>query len=93
MRIKTAPKQIIANAHQKITAHKRQMWLAVGSVVAIAGLALNWDWLTAAGLAPIILGILPCAVMCALGLCAHRFTGGAGSASCHGAQDKCKDER
>ena len=34
-----------------------------------AGLALNWSWVVAIGLAPILLAILPCAVMCALGIC------------------------
>ena len=36
--------------------------------IAAAG-ALNWGWLIALGLAPFILGALPCATMCALGLC------------------------
>lgn len=35
----------------------------------IAGLALNWNWLVAAGLAPILIGTLPCLVMCAFGVC------------------------
>ncbi|MGQ0485099.1 MAG: hypothetical protein ACT4SY_07100 [Hyphomicrobiales bacterium] len=29
----------------------------------------NWGWLVAAGLAPLLLTVLPCAAMCALGLC------------------------
>jgi len=36
--------------------------------VAAAGYS-NWGWLVAIGLAPIILGVLPCAAMCAMGLC------------------------
>ncbi len=40
-----------------------------GSAIAAAGLALGWDWLTAVGLAPLILSVAPCAIMCALGLC------------------------
>lgn len=44
--------------------------LALGGVAAIgAGLALNWGWLTAVGAAPLLLGVLPCLGMCALGLC------------------------
>jgi hypothetical protein len=41
------------------------------SVAAIlgAGAYFNWGWLVALGLAPLILGVLPCAAMCALGLC------------------------
>lgn len=42
---------------------------------AAAGLALNWGWLVAAGLAPVLIGILPCAVMCGLGLCMSRLMG------------------
>jgi hypothetical protein len=33
---------------------------------------LNWNWLVAIGVAPIILSLLPCAAMCAIGLCAMR---------------------
>ena len=38
------------------------------SIVAI-GMYFNWSWFVAAGVAPIILSILPCAAMCAFGLC------------------------
>tara|TARA_R110002012_G_scaffold313726_1_gene525586 strand:+ start:9602 stop:9799 length:198 start_codon:yes stop_codon:yes gene_type:complete len=41
------------------------------------GAALNWDWLTAVGAAPLILSLAPCAAMCALGLCMRG-----GSAGC-----------
>lgn len=34
-----------------------------------AGMALNWGWLTAIGVAPLILSLAPCAVMCATGYC------------------------
>src|SRR5437899_12288148 len=40
-----------------------------GIAVVVAGLALGWNWLTAVGLAPLILSLAPCAIMCALGLC------------------------
>jgi hypothetical protein len=42
-----------------------------GVILAVAaGLtAGGWGWLVAAGVAPIILTILPCAVTCGLGLC------------------------
>ena len=33
------------------------------------GLFLGWNWLVTAGLSSIVLAILPCAVMCAAGLC------------------------
>ena len=44
--------------------------LGIGGVV--AGLALGWDWVVAAGLAPLVISVLPCAAMCALGMCAMR---------------------
>jgi hypothetical protein len=34
-----------------------------------AGAYFNWGWLVAAGIAPLIITVLPCAAMCALGLC------------------------
>lgn len=39
-----------------------------GGALALAA-GLNWGWLVAAGIAPILLAVLPCAAMCALGLC------------------------
>lgn len=48
----------------------RPRWPMVAGVVATGtGVALNWNWLAAAGLAPFLLGALPCAALCALGLC------------------------
>lgn len=40
-----------------------------------AGLFLNWGWLVAAGIAPLLLALAPCAAMCALGLCMHKKGG------------------
>jgi hypothetical protein len=43
------------------------------TVLGLAGVAvglwLGWSSLVAAGLAPLLLGVLPCIAMCALGLC------------------------
>lgn len=45
-------------------------WTMVAGVVATGtGVALNWNWLAAAGFAPFLLGAMPCAGLCALGLC------------------------
>jgi len=41
-----------------------------GVAVVAIGLALGWNWLTAIGVAPIILSLAPCAAMFALGTCA-----------------------
>jgi hypothetical protein len=43
--------------------------LAVAAAAIVAGFAFNWSWLVAVGVAPLIIGVLPCAAMCALGLC------------------------
>ena len=40
-----------------------------------AGLVLNWSWLVAAGVAPLLLALAPCAAMCALGLCMNKMAG------------------
>jgi hypothetical protein len=53
-----------------------RMALAILAIVAIAaGLVLNWSWLVAAGIAPILLTALPCLVMCGLGLCMNKMAG------------------
>ena len=45
-------------------------WL-IGLAAAGIPLALwgGWDWLAATGLASVLIGVAPCLVMCALGLC------------------------
>ena len=43
--------------------------------------ALNWSWLVAMGIAPLLVTVLPCAVMCGLGLCMNRIMGGSCSTS------------
>lgn len=47
----------------------RRGLVALGGLALVAGVGLNWGWLTAVGVTPILLAILPCAAMCALGLC------------------------
>ena len=42
------------------------LWTAV--VVALA-LFTGWRWIVAAGFASLVLSLLPCAAMCAIGLC------------------------
>jgi hypothetical protein len=49
--------------------------LILAAIVIVAGVALNWNWLVATGIAPILLTALPCAVMCGLGLCMNRLFG------------------
>jgi hypothetical protein len=47
----------------------RWVLVVLGAGVLVAGIGLNWSWLVAAGIAPILLSTLPCLVMCGLGLC------------------------
>ena len=49
--------------------------LVIGVGIAAGGIFFGWDWLVVAGLAPVVLGVLPCVAMCAAGLCMNR-TGG-----------------
>jgi hypothetical protein len=53
----------------------RRGLLVLASVVLVAGLVMNWSWLVAAGIAPILLAVAPCALMCAAGYCMSRMTG------------------
>ena len=54
----------------------RWVLLVLGGGVLVIGAALNWSWLVAAGVAPILITLAPCAIMCALGLCSMKMTGG-----------------
>lgn len=44
-------------------------WMLLGAVVVAGGLAMGWDQLVLLGLAPLLVSLLPCLVMCGLGLC------------------------
>jgi hypothetical protein len=47
----------------------RRVLAVAGFAVSATGLALGWDWLTAVGIAPLIVSAAPCLIMCAFGLC------------------------
>lgn len=64
----------------------RKGLIALAVVIAIAGAALNWSWLMAAGFVPLLLGALPCLAMCALGLCMNKM----GGKSCSAGADATK---
>lgn len=44
-------------------------WMLLGAVVVVGGLAMGWDQLVLLGIAPLLVSLLPCLVMCGLGLC------------------------
>ena len=53
------------------SAIRRPIFLVASAALIIgAGLYLNWPAVVTLGLAPLILTFAPCALMCALGLCA-----------------------
>ena len=66
----------VMNAARYYLSRRRRGLVLAGTAVVAAGLAFNWSWLTAAGLAPLLLSVLPCVAMCALGICMSRMTGG-----------------
>jgi hypothetical protein len=53
----------------------RRGLIALAVVLVVAAMALNWSWLVAVGIAPLLVAFAPCAAMCALGLCASRMGG------------------
>lgn len=53
----------------------RRGLVVLAVAIVAAGLVLNWGWLVAVGVAPILLGLAPCTVMCALGLCMNKKGG------------------
>lgn len=46
----------------------RKWWLLAAVAVA-GGLAFGWETLVVLGIAPLLISVLPCLVMCALGVC------------------------
>lgn len=63
-----------AVASLRAAASTRRGLLTIAGVAIVGGLGLNWSWLVAAGIAPVLLSLLPCATMCALGLCAMQMS-------------------
>ena len=69
----TSSTGVVRVARQYLTGWRGLLLLA--AIALIAGAALNWSWLVAAGMAPLLIMALPCVAMCALGLCANRTMG------------------
>lgn len=75
---KNAGQRSLARTARAFLAHtlgNRKALAVLAIAMAGAGLALNWSWLAAAGIAPILLALAPCAAMCALGLCMSKMGG------------------
>ena len=72
----------------------RRTLLVVAALILIAGgMFLKWDLLVAAGVAPLILGLLPCAAMCALGMCMSRMGGKGDCAKNEGASEATSSKK
>ncbi len=65
---KTSLTQDILHVARYYLGGRRGLLIFAGAALA-AGLALNWSWLVAAGIAPILISALPCVAMCVFGLC------------------------
>ena len=66
--VKTSKAQDVINAIWPFINSRGKRIIALLAIAAL-GMYLNWGWFVAAGIAPLVLGVLPCAAMCALGLC------------------------
>ena len=68
-----------AATHRLGCAAQRKSWLSARKVLIAAlvvgsgALYFGWEALAAAGIASVIIGVLPCLPMCALGLCMGRM--------------------
>jgi hypothetical protein len=51
----------------------RQGLLLLAGLALTLGLVFKWNWLVAVGIAPVLVSLLPCAAMCALGVCMHKI--------------------
>ena len=71
-----AVEQTAMFASAKRFPHPRFVFAAVAAALLAAGVAWQWSWLVAIGVAPVLASAAPCAAMCALGLCAMRIGNG-----------------
>ena len=72
----------ISGASRALITPRRGLIMAALLIVAL-GLYLGWGWLAAAGIAPILIALAPCAAMCAAGVCMSKM----GGKSCAGKSD------
>lgn len=75
---------IRAAINLKSLGHNRWVLAGFALVLIGAGLVWQWSWLVAIGVAPLLVGAVPCVAMCALGLCMHRMCSRTGSAAPNG---------
>jgi hypothetical protein len=54
----------------------RRKLMVLAGITIVAGLTFNWSWLVAAGIAPLLISVLPCVAMCAIGVCCMKKSAG-----------------
>jgi len=52
---------------------RRVLPAGLALLVIVAGLAWQWNWLVALGIAPVLIALAPCAIMCTFGLCMNKM--------------------
>jgi hypothetical protein len=67
-KVRTSLTQDLSRALQHYLGGRRGFLILAGIAI-VAGLAFNWSWLVAAGIAPLLIGALPCVAVCAVGAC------------------------
>lgn len=70
----------------------RRVWWIAATLALVAGAALNWSWLVAIGVAPLLVAALPCVAMCALGLCMKGMMGRSCAKEAAPGEDSVKSE-
>lgn len=79
----TGSSKVVGSSVRRVTIrrHVTNKWvlLAVAGLALVSITAASWSWLVAAGIASVLLSVLPCLVMCGLGLCMHKFVGASGA--------------
>ena len=73
------PPRFFERIRKAAESNRRLVFIALALTGVGAALYLGWGWLAAAGLTSLIVGLLPCALMCGAGLCASRFMSKGGS--------------
>ena len=63
----TLGRDILAYVRYQVRGRRGIILAAVA--LAAPGLWIGWPWLMAAGIAPLLILLAPCAIMCTLGLC------------------------
>ena len=64
----TAPSMRLGAPWASLWIRRRTILILAAAILLIGSAAFSWPWLVAAGVAPFILAIAPCAAMCTVGI-------------------------